>query len=237
MFTFPIGLFAGNAPLKTLRFDGTNHLSMSASDWDWNQPRDEVNIAGSIIVDDIPDNVNGYLFSRSAPTSEFYVRADYVSPTTYNIVAFFNASTQSVTISSNTTLNIGERYAFLVQYSRTAYNDSVNARLYINNTLDEESNSGSGFVTGNSSTVTCIGSRTEAGDDFVEGNIISLGVSFGERVEASDVFDGTTGNVKDLTQMPGAHAVVGGTDTPVEDRILATTYTNNNGVIVELIDP
>ncbi|MGZ8432771.1 MAG: LamG-like jellyroll fold domain-containing protein [Candidatus Binatia bacterium] len=206
----------------------TQYLSMSNANWGA-YDRAMFAIAGSIKPVGVASSQ--YIITKGNNAAGT-VREWMVNIQSDGALRFIRWDANDNSLSLNTgasTLTAGAWNAFLIHYDY----DGTAMEIWINGTSLDSDIAGA-VVLRTSTTDVRIGVRGDSSgnpDDPYDGLINNLAFFSGSLPAAGDVFDGTSGKLKDLTGLAGLYSlldVAGG--SPVSDYVKATDWTNTNGV-------
>lgn len=225
-----------NPIVNSLEFDGSTDY-LSASDVNWGSyDRAKFAIAGSFRADAVSGTYRffGKWQSDTAASNEFSVGIN-------SSKLFFDCRSpleSNIFTSATPTLSTATWYAFLIYFDRANATSQQRIRIYINGTdytptitapTQDVNSSSARVVIGANNTD---GSNTNA---HYDGLLYSLAFFSGSLPSTSDVFNGTSGKLKDLTGLTGLHSLLTA-NTNVEDYLL-NNWANNGTVTTSATVP
>lgn len=216
-------------PDRSLEFDGsTDYLSMSDANWG-SYDRAKFALAGAFYIDSFASN-NPIMARDEGPSG--LNREFYLDITNSNELAFLtydaSGSLEGRGKVTSVTYLPATWYAYLVYFDVANAIAGNRMKLFIN---------GADLTTIDTGPVTAPPTRTitttighyPVPNTYLNGLLYQPTFFSGTLPDPADVFNGTSGALKDLSVLPGAYSLLDAT-TPTNDAILATDWTNNGSV-------
>lgn len=234
--------FSGSAssgssgPPDSLEFDGSSdYLSMSNANWGA-YDRSKFALAGAFYLTNTTSTHTIYArySNASAAQREFIFQ---VSGTKLLVQRNISTFPQVIMSTGSGIFTSGQWYSYLYYYDSANPVLADTQRLWINGSeitaFDTKVTSLSALNTGDN--LTTIGYETLFGG-YLNGLLYQPTFFSGSLPASADVFNGTSGKLKDLSGLTGVHSLLDAS-TATNDVILATDWTNNGTVTTSATIP
>lgn len=205
---------------------GTDYLSTTDANFGAFTSYAKWAIAGSIYVD-------AYTYSSPrimAQDGTGFAFRLYINNFGPNITLLVQdaSSNQAQYSSATSSVGLGAWYAFLIHFDSANGTAGDRIKMWINNSADTPSTyTAPAAVMRNSSSAISVGASNAGGSNF-DGKIYSLAFFDNVLPAAADVFDGSSGKLKDLSGISGLKSLLTGS-TATDDFVLVD-WTNNGTV-------
>lgn len=222
------GTGAGGAPAYSVSLNGSNqYLSMSNANWG-SYNRSKFAIAGSFRIDGLssPSYYAMIAAKEDNPSGrEYRVFVQNDGTFTFQWFLPFRADNRST---SSGAIVASNWYSFLVHFDEAA----TQTAMWLNGSAVGSSSSEPTEAVNTTSFDVQVGATRASGsvESLFDGLIYSLGFFSGSLPTPSDIFDGTSGKVKDFTGLSGLYSYLTCDGaSPIYDAVKgATAWTNNN---------
>lgn len=214
-----------------------SYLSMSNANFIAGGDYDHAKFAiiGSFKLESTGQN---YLYSKHVSSSADSEFALFIGGTDKLALSIFDGS-GSATFACSTTINTGTWYAFMFHVDTANATSTDRIKCWINNS----SETASSYTAPTAPVVTTtapvyIGILNPSLPNNFDGLAHKMSLVSGVLPSPSSVFSGTSGRLKDIAKLSGIHSLLdvrGGDVT--SDRVLAASWTNNNGVVASTETP
>jgi len=239
--TSMMGLLGGGIGVLTRSLDfgsGNNrYLSISQANFDYTSlNKDTVAFAGTFNISNFGSGKNILQKSPSTSSSEFDITVQSDGRITFSAYSGTPGSPWFLT-SPASVATAGVWNAYLIYFDRTNGTSNNRIRMWVNNT---EVTDRTNYTAPSGSLATSGGAVRYGYDDSQEldGLLYSPAVFSNYLPSTSEIFNGTSGDVKSFLGITGLHSLLdtlGGVVT--HDNVLAASWTNTNGVTASITLP
>lgn len=229
------GIIVAASTYQSLEFDGSSdYLSMSHANWG-SSSHSKFSIIRSVYIDSL--STDRPLFQKGSYASSGY-REYQVIVKSDGAVQFFSAGSGGsswILRTSAGVISTAGWYAIKVDIDTSQASGSRGTISVNGSTLTLATNIDQTDINSTSDSV-YIGHDPNAGN-YLDGLQHQCAFVSGANPSNGDVFNGTSGGLKDLSGLTGLFSYIGAASNATTDSVLATAWTNNNSVTVSASVP